>query len=217
MATLTNHKCSGLFTWTFKCWLYAGLYLNACSAANYSGFNDFTCYSFKHCRDLCSWAWLLSPLPEGRIPSWGCRGNVGGLRQSRDMGCMPWWGLRPCLEGTSGPGSSCPVWLAFANCFTALLFHTKLLENFLFWHGLRGNLLIEMVLDAVRWGYFLLRALAKRLISGHSALVGGCVRLDSLLLCFKLLFHHLWKHLQIIFSSASRKRCEICDPSCFYP
>lgn len=87
--------------------------------------------------------------------------------------------------------------------------HTKLLENFFFffWHGLHGNLLIETVMDAVRGGYFLLRALARGLISSHSAIVSGCVRLDNLFHCFELPFHHLYKHLQSIVSSASREHC----------
>lgn len=78
---------------------------------------------------------------------------------------------------------------------------------FFFWHGLHGNLLIETVMDAVRGGYFLLRALARGLISSHSAIVSGCVRLDNLFHCFELPFHHLYKHLQSIVSSASREHC----------
>lgn len=80
----------------------------------------------------------------------------------------------------------CPVWLAFANCFYALLtvfshkVTWKVFLCFSFWHGLHGNLLIATVMDAVRWGYLLLRALARRLISSHSAILSGCVRLDSL-------------------------------------
>lgn len=40
------------FTLTFKCWLYAGLSLNACLVANYSGFSGFTLTSFKYYSDL---------------------------------------------------------------------------------------------------------------------------------------------------------------------
>lgn len=107
---------------------------------------------------------------------------------------------------------SCPVWLAFANCCSHALL-TALTRSYLktffffFWHGLHGNLLIETVMDAVRGGYFLLRALARRLISSHSAIVSGCVRLDNLFHCFELPFHHLCKHLQSILSSASREHC----------
>lgn len=128
-----------------------------------------------------------------------------------------WHGRFPlrdlCSESESPPGpvSSCPVWSAFANCCSHALL-TALTQSYLktfffFWHGLHGNLLIETVMDAVRGGYFLLRALARGLISSHSAIVSGCVRLDNLFHCFELPFHHLYKHLQSIVSSASREHC----------
>lgn len=96
-----------------------------------------------------------------------------------------------------------------SSCFCALLtvFPTKVLENFssAFPFGMVCMVICSLrLMGAVRWGYFLLRALARGLISTHSAIVSACVRLDS----FELPFHHLYKHSQTILSSACRKHCE---------
>lgn len=94
------------------------------------------------------------------------------------------------------PPTSCPLvsCLTFANCclyalLTVFSHQVTWKLCFSFWHDLRGSLLIEAVTDAVRWGYFLLRALARILVSGHSSTESGGVRLDNLF-HFELPFHH---------------------------